>query len=54
VPALISALDTRHGVHGPAENAIWVALEEFATPEAKQAVETYKRSLGKRRRFWFF
>jgi HEAT repeat protein len=54
VPALISAVDTRHGVHGPAENAIWVALEEFATPEAKQAVETYKRSLGKRRRFWFF
>jgi HEAT repeat protein len=27
VPALISALDTRHGIYGPAENAICVALD---------------------------
>jgi hypothetical protein len=45
VPALISALDARRGIYGPAENAIAVALDKFGTPEAKRALEAFKRSL---------
>ena len=54
VPALVAELEASHGRYGMAENAIWVALDDFGTPAAKQAVEAYERSLGKRRRFWFF
>jgi HEAT repeat protein len=58
VPALVAALEARHGHYGSADNAIWLALDEFGTPEAKQAINAYKRSLEAnrptRRRFWFF
>jgi HEAT repeat protein len=58
VPALVAGLEARHGHYGAAENAILVALDKFATPEAKQAVDAHRRSLEanrpKGRRFWFF
>jgi HEAT repeat protein len=45
VPALISALDARHGRYGPAENAIAVALNKFGTPAARRALEAFEISL---------
>ena len=47
VSALVAALEAQHGYYRDAENAIWLALDEFGTPEAKQATEAYRRSLPK-------